>query len=431
MQTRATIAKLLLAVIKNKQPLHLLLNSYKSKILKEIDQALVQEIVYGTLRFAHKYLYVLDKLTIKPIKEKDFVLVTLLISAFYQLEYMRIPQHAVVNESVAACACNELNKSWAKKLVNAVLRNYIRRQEEINLEVASKSSVLLSHPSWLMKKIKSAWPSSWESILAANNQKPPLVIRVNRQKITRDEYLSLLLAQGIKACAMELPDAIELNPVDITKLPNFTDGFFYVMDLASQLAIDFLNVEDGMRVLDTCAAPGGKACHILDRSKSIDLTLVEKSKNRFAILLSNLNRQGLKAKCFNSSLEDLNWWDRRKFHRILLDAPCSATGVIRRNPDVKFTRAKADIDKLQEQQWHLLNCAWDMLEIGGYLLYATCSILPDENELQIRKFCESKSDAKAIPLSTVAGEALNFGYQILPGDMNMDGFYYCLLNKIS
>ena len=395
------------------------------------DQSLVQEMCYGVSRWWWRLDALVALLLDKPLKAKDADIQHLLMLGLYQLHYMRVPDHAAVAETVAACV--ELKKAWAKNLVNAVLRNYQRRVQELQAQLEGNTVAEFSHPQWLIDAIKNAWPQHWQTVLQANNAKPPMVLRVNLSRVARAEYMNQLTAAGVKAQAVAYNKSgiVLEQPLPVMKLPGFQQGLVSVQDGAAQLAATLLQLAPQQRVLDICAAPGGKTAHILELQPDLqELVAVDVDAERLEKVSENLQRLNLTAtvKVGDGHTPD-DWWDGKAFDRILLDAPCSATGVIRRHPDIKQLRKPADMARLVENQQHILSAVWPLLNSGGMILYATCSVMPQENEGQIRDFLQSHSDATTVQLTGAWGMALEFGRQILPGQDNMDGFYYACIAK--
>ena len=395
------------------------------------DQGLVQEMCYGVSRWWWRLDALVALLLDKPLKAKDSDIKHLLMVGLYQLHYMRVPDHAAVAETVAGCV--ELKKAWAKNLVNAVLRNYQRRAEQLHAQLQGNTVAEFSHPQWLIDAIKNAWPQHWQSVLQANNAKPPMVLRVNLSRIARAEYMNQLTAAGVKAQAVAYNKSgiVLEQPLPVTKLPGFQQGLVSVQDGAAQLAATLLQLAPQQRVLDICAAPGGKTAHILELQPDLqELVAVDVDAERLEKVSENMQRLNLTATVkVGDGQTPCDWWDGKAFDRILLDAPCSATGVIRRHPDIKQLRKPADMARLVDNQQHILSAVWPLLNSGGMILYATCSVMPQENEWQIRDFLQSHSDATPVQLAGAWGMALEFGRQILPGQDDMDGFYYACIAK--
>lgn len=405
-----------------------------------IDRALVQELAYGSLRWRFRLEAQLRRLLKQPLKRKDQDIAALLLVGLYQLAYTHIPAHAAVHATVEAVRAT--GKRWAVALANAVLRNYQRQRAELDAAVAQRPAECHAHPDWLVERLRSDWPQDWETILIANNERPPFALRVNLRRGSVADYRAQLHAAGLAHTPLRFCDAglcLE-QPVGVERLPGFDAGFVSVQDAAAQLAAPPLDVAPGMRVLDACAAPGGKTAHILERTPQLaELVAVELDAGRARRIDENLQRLGLAAQVLIAdAAQPETWWDGRFFERILLDAPCSATGVIRRHPDIKSLRRDTDIDALAAAQARLLDALWPLLAPGGMLLYATCSVLRQENEQQITAFLRRHPQAQEHVLRAEWGRALAHGRQILPGDAatdsgtqggGMDGFYFAGLIK--
>lgn len=399
-----------------------------------IDKGLLQEINYGVLRYLPELEHDVRALMQKPLTGKQRVFHFLLLVGVYQIKYMRIPDHAAVSETVAATGA--LKNRQMKALVNAVLRNFVRTSEKNteNTQEGLPASIEYNHPSWFIKKVQQGYPTVWKQILEANQHKPPMWLRVNQQHHTSSEYQSLLETAAINVNTIEPhSQAIELTrPTDVHKLPGFEQGWISVQDAAAQQAARLLDCQPGDIVLDCCAAPGGKTCHILETSPNIaSMTAIDIEASRLVRVEENLNRLGLKAKVIAADAADSKtWWDGQQFDRILLDAPCSGTGVIRRHPDIKWLRKASDIDVLVALQQKILKEIWSLLKPGGTLLYVTCSILPQENKEQIINFMQANTDAELLSIDcNNQSEQEIIGWQILSGEENMDGFYYAKLLK--
>lgn len=398
------------------------------------DRALIQEMAYGVLREYHRLCLLVAALLKKPLKEKDGDVQALLLLGLYQLLSMRVPDHAAVSETVAATVA--LKKPWARALVNGVLRNFQRRRDELLAVVEKTEEGRWSHPQWLIDAVCEAWPEDWQAVLTANNQRPPMTLRLNTNSVdgkSAEEYLAELQKREIEAqCSPITGSAIQLAQAqDVSLLPGFAEGRVSVQDEAAQQAAGLMQLADGQRVLDVCAAPGGKTGHMLELA-DVEMVAVDVDADRLKRVKENLQRLGKVAHCVagDASQPD-TWWDGQLFDRILLDAPCSATGVIRRHPDIKVLRQQDDISKLTTLQAQILDAIWPLLKPGGMLLYATCSVLPQENAQQIAAFLKRQSDAQAIALTVEWGRSVEFGRQVLTGTAGMDGFYYACLQKKS
>lgn len=389
---------------------------------------LVQEITYGTLRWYHQLAGVARLFLSRPFKRKDVDVHALLLAGFYQLRHMRVAGHAAVNTTVSAA--DLLNKGWSKGVLNACLRAYQRGPERAEPAIDANPEMRYSHPSWLIDTIRRSHPTEWERILNANNERPPMTLRVNSVRIRRDEYQSALTASGVTAQPHPSVDTalVLAQPLPVDDLPGFAAGQVSVQDAAAQLAAALLDVQPNHRVLDACAAPGGKTAHILERTPALrELVALDIDGMRLARVRDNLARLGLTARLIVADTADRpSWWDGVAFDRILLDVPCSATGVIRRHPDIKVRRRHADLAQLRETQARLLDAVWPCLAPGGKLLYATCSVLDEENAGQVQAFLQRHADAAPERVRFAAEGA---DYQILPGQNEMDGFYYACVRK--
>ncbi len=391
------------------------------------DRGLLRELCYGTLRDAPRLQALLERLLAKPLRGRDRDVIGLLLCGLYQLEGTGIPDHAAVAATVDAV--DALRKGWARKLVNAVLRRFLREREALVAALATAAAA--RHPQWLYRALRRHWPDAADAILQADNERPPMTLRVNARRLTRDEYLARLAAAGIPATAGTLaPQAVRLDaPRDVAALPGFAEGEVSVQDEAAQLAALLLAAAPGERVLDACAAPGGKACHILELQPALaELVAVDIDGERLARVEENLHRLQLQAVLTAGDAGALPGPGGR-YDRILLDAPCSATGVIRRHPDVKLLRREADIPALAERQHALLCGLWPLLVPGGSLLYATCSVLPEENDAVVERFLQGHADARVHSLEGSWGVATPLGRQLLPQPGGADGLYYALLRK--
>jgi 16S rRNA (cytosine967-C5)-methyltransferase len=391
------------------------------------DRALIQELSYGTLRWYHELRGIAELFLTRPLKTKDADMHALLLVGLYQLRHMRIADHAAVDATVEAVSV--LGKPWAKGLVNACLRASLRAGGRIDAALDTSEEMRFSHPAWLIAAVRRDYPQAWEGLLNANNQRPPMCLRVNAGRMKRAEYVALLEEKGISASAHpRVNSAVVIHaPVSVERLPGFSDGWVSVQDAAAQLAAVWLDAPPGSRVLDVCAAPGGKTAHVLERTPSAEVTALDSDPERLALVRENLTRLGLSAHVLAAdATEPAQWWDRRPYDRILIDAPCSATGVIRRHPDIKVRRESGDLPKLLDTQSRILDGVWPCLAPGGKLLYVTCSILSEENALQIKRFLARHPDALAQPVEPGANLE---GKQITTGDEDMDGFFYACVHK--
>lgn len=432
MNPRLAAAKALAAVLNGKASLNSSLPTQMDKV-EDRDRGFTQDLAFGTARWQPRLSALAAKLLQKPFKEADADVEALLLVGLYQLLYTRVPAHAAIGETVG-CA-DKLKKPWAKALLNAVLRRAQRESEALLAELEHDPVVRTAHPRWLQKSLKAFWPEQWEAICAANNAHPPMILRVNRRHHTRDAYLGLLSEAGIAAtpCVYSRDGIILDAAADVRSLPGFAEGWISVQDEAAQLAADLLDLAPGQRVLDACCAPGGKTCHILEAEPELaGVVAVDLEAKRLVRVRENLERLGLSAELIAADGRDTaTWWDGKPFQRILLDAPCSATGVIRRHPDIKLTRQPDDIAALAVLQGELLDAMWITLEVGGILLYATCSTLPTENTEVIEAFLARTSGARELDIASQAGIKQPRGRQLLAQEGGHDGFYYAKLIKIA
>ncbi len=388
-----------------------------------------RHLAYGVLRWLVALAWLESQLLDKPLKEKDRDISRLIWLGIFQLWQDSTPDHAAINETTE-CA-RSLGKAWAVNMINAVLRRFQREQTTL-LEQLSKTPEHLAHPPWLLAATKTDWPEQWQNILEANNAPAPLCLRVNTQRTTREQLVSSLTAAGFNCeISKYAAQALMISPAAaVADLPGFKEGLFSVQDAAAQLAAELLDVEPGMRILDACAAPGGKTCHLLEQIPGIELTALERYANRLQRVQENLHRLGLQCHLVAADATDSSlWWDGQPYDRILLDAPCSATGVIRRHPEIRHLRDPDQVQEAIATQYQLLQQLWPLLAGGGKLLYATCSYFRDENSHQIKRFIAHHSDAEEAVINATWGFEQTHGRQILPGEHNMDGFYYACLRK--
>ena len=427
MNTRLIAAKVLTSVIRDGQSLTAALNNTLGVVESDKDRAFIQALCYGVCRNFHRLDYILSQMLDKPLKDLDVKALALI--GLYQLKFMRVKSHAAVSETVLAAR----KKPWAKAFINALLRTYLRGQEGFEQKADNVKSALVSHPDWLIQQIEQDWPIQAQQIFQQNNEQPPMALRVNLANISQDQYLQKLRDQGIEAEAVSFcRSAILLNkPAVVDILPGFNEGWVSVQDTAAQLATELLDVQIGHRVLDVCAAPGGKAAHILEHQPKVrELVAVDIDKLRLLRVNDNLQRLKLSAKLIvGDASKPEDWWDGQLFDRILLDVPCSALGVIRRHPDIKLLRRAEDINTLQVLQKRIMTAVWSLLAPGGIMLYATCSILKQENEQQIEAFLATNTNAIEVPINADWGLVRRYGRQILTGESAMDGFYYALIRK--
>lgn len=377
----------------------------------------------------------LNLLLSKGLKARDADVRALLLIGLYQLQHMRIPDHAVVDQTVSAT--QSLGKKWARALTNAILRKAQRESCSLASRLAEQPDFDNAHPQWLCEALTRAWPKQFNKIIDAGNNHPPMCIRINAQKTDREQYAKILDASDIehRTCSSNTVGIRLEKPLGVDKLPNFYEGFCSVQDEAAQFCADLLQLQKGQRVLDACAAPGGKTCHLLETEPDIRLLALDISEERLRDVEDNFQRLGLSAELLaTDAAETREWWDGEHFDRILLDAPCSGTGVIRRHPDIKILRRPKDIEGFRRQQERLLENLWPLLAEDGLLLYVTCSIMPDENEAQIKAFIDRQDDIEALPVEGSWPKGVQFetqpvGRQLLPDVDGPDGFYFALLKK--
>jgi len=427
---RQAAARAVLAVLDDGRALDAVLPPLIEALGDSRDRSLARRLSHGVLRDWPALDWLVGRLVDKPLKGRNRVLHFLIAAALHELRDEREPDHAVVHAAVAAARA--LCGQGMTGLVNGVLRTFGRRRAELLAELPATPVMRLGYPAWLFRSIEADWDRATESILTAGNQSPPLWLRVNRRRISREDYLDRLAGEGFEARIPEgFADALVLaDRVAVSRLPGFAEGLVSIQDGAAQLAADYLDLADGQRVLDACAAPGGKSAHILELCDA-DLTALDIDAARLARVGSGLERLGLRARLVEGDASQPDdWWDRRRFDRILVDAPCSATGVIRRHPDIRWLRRAGDVERLAGAQREILEALWPMLEPGGILVYATCSLLKNENDEQARAFLERHADARGIESPDKLGRPVRPGRQILPGEHDCDGFYYLAARRL-
>ncbi|CNG51875.1 16S rRNA (cytosine(967)-C(5))-methyltransferase RsmB [Yersinia massiliensis] len=421
---RSIAAKAISQVLDQGQSLSTVLPGLHNNI-SDKDRALLQELCFGTLRVLPQLEWCIQQLMARPLTGKQRVFHYLIMVGLYQLIYTRIPAHAALAETVEGATA--LKRPQLKGLINGVLRQFQRQQVEL-LERAGNNDSHYLHPSWLLARIKRAYPEQWQQILDANNQKPPMWLRVNRLHHTRNEYLELLKQAGIEATPHDVfPDALRLiTPCAVNSLPGFELGWATVQDASAQGCVDLLDPQDGEQILDLCAAPGGKTTHILEAAPKAHVLAVDIDEVRLNRVKENLKRLQLHAVVrVGDGRTPEAWCGEQLFDRILLDAPCSATGVIRRHPDIKWLRRDSDIAELAQLQSEIIEAIWPKLKKGGVMVYATCSILPEENQQQIMAFLQRHAEAELVETGTTALP----GKQNLPHPEDGDGFFYAKLIK--
>lgn len=396
-------------------------DAFDATKIYESDRAFIKEICFGTIRFWIKLQALLKTLLEKPLKQDDKDIECLLCVGLYQLLYMSVPEYALVNETVTATRI--LKKSWASRLINKILRMAIDKKNQDTFHVKGITAEY-AHPNWIIEKIQAAYPNDWQNILNANNQKAPLFLRVNKTKITRDGFEKLLSKNNIGFNPVnDVSHGIVLiNALPVEKIPGFYEGYFSVQDASGQRVINYLDLQPEHTVLDACAAPGSKTTHLLETCPTLKkLVAVDVSRNRLEKVSDNINRLQLPKKNVSLIAADVchlsHQFPNESFDRILLDAPCSATGVIRRHPDIKILRKKTDIKNLSAKQIEMLEAVWPLLKKKGKLIYTTCSIFPDENDHVIKAFLLLHPEA------TVTVQE-----QVITGDQDRDGFFYCVIS---
>lgn len=394
------------------------------------DRGLFQEMVYGAVRWHLRLDGFARRLLQKPLKARDRDLHCLLLVGLYQLLYMRLPDYAAISSTVQGARL--LGKPWAVGLLNGALRNCQRQADELATQVDTDPQSRYAHPAWLLQTLQQDWPDQWQQLVAANNARAPMTLRVNLLRGSRTNYIARLAEAGLAAhpAPHAVAGVVLEEPVDVERLPGFAAGDVSVQDAAAQLTADLLPISADARVLDACAAPGGKTALLLERYPQARITAVDRDPQRLEKVRETLARLGLQATVRAADAgHPAAWSSAEAFDHVLLDAPCSATGVIRRHPDIKVLRRATDIEQLAAQQAALLDGVWPLLEPGGILLYSTCSVLARENATQVAAFIARHGDVEELPIDVGWGRPRAHGRQILPGDDDMDGFYFALLRK--
>ena len=392
-----------------------------------------KEICFGSCRWYYRLEALLNQLSDKPIKSSEHRVRAIIIVGLYQLMSMRTPSHAVVNEAVDSA--RRLNKPWARSLINAVLREFTRSGDKMVRQLLKEDSFKHAHQPWLVDNLQEQFPEDWLNIIKANNSHPPLCLRVNLRKIKRDSYLQMLSEKNIPAKAATIsPAGVYLfQGMPVNQIPGFREGLVSVQDEAAQLAAYFLRPDKNARGLDACAAPGGKAGHLLEMEPSIQLLVLDNKEERLEKIKSNFKRLQVYANMQVADASDVSsWWDGRRFDFILLDAPCSASGVIRRNPDIRLLLSPEQVEQNSVLQKELLENLWGCLTDGGSLLYATCSLFGQENNDLIENFAAKRGDCVTERLtldSSVPHKTYSSGIQLIPNCDGADGFFYSLLKK--
>ena len=425
---RAAAAQVVAKILQGQGSLSSLLPAIQVQV-DEQDRPLLQELCFGTCRYQPQLSAYVECLVDKPLRAKDSDIQALLLLGLYQLLHTRIPDHAALGETVEVTRF--LKKPWATNLVNGVLRKFQREKPRLDKLLAQNYAFQTNHPAWIEGVLRKNWPNHIDQIITANNEHPPFTLRINTKKISRTDYLALLQDLNINGAITPFsPYGITLEKAcDPRKLPLFSEGLVSVQDEAAQLSADLLQLTPGLRVLDACCAPGGKTGHMLEVEPSLQVTALDADERRLGRVRENLTRLSVSAKVVCGDGTKKDWWDGEQFDRILLDAPCSATGIIRRHPDIKVLRTPEEIDKLNELQVRLINNLWSLLKPGGLLLYATCSVMTKENTRIIEAFVDRHSQATVETLAVAWGIEQVFGRQLLPIATGHDGFYYAVLCK--
>lgn len=426
---RTAAAQVITQILRGQGSLSSVLPAIQLQVTEQ-DRPLLQELCFGTCRYYPQLSAYVECLVDKPLRAKDSDIQALLLLGLYQLLHTRIPDHAALGETVEVT--RNLKKPWATNLVNGVLRKFQRDKTKLDKLLAQNLAFQSNHPAWLEGVLRKNWPNQLEQIIAANNSHPPFTLRINTQKISRAEYLALLKDVDISAIPTQCsPYGITLeHACDPRKLPLFNEGLISVQDEAAQLSADVLQLTPNLRVLDACSAPGGKTGHMLELEPSLEVTALDTEERRLGRVRENLARLNVNAKVICGDGTKRDWWDGEPFDRILLDAPCSATGIIRRHPDIKVLRTPEEITRLVELQGNLLDNLWSMLKPDGILVYATCSVMPKENTQVVEAFLKRHPQAKSETLTTYWGMSQPFGRQLLPSVSGHDGFFYSRLRKI-
>lgn len=429
--TRALAARGLADVALRGASLREVMERSAPKLTDPRDRALLMALLSEGARWWLRFDAAIDGLLEKSLRHKDPAVHALLVLGLVQLEILELRDYAAVAATVEAV--RTLKRPQLAGLVNAVLRRWQRERETLLAKLDATPQTRHAHPAWLAAALQQDWPGQANAVMAADNREPPLLLRVNRQRTRREVLIDQLQTAGYAAAAHPwLADALVLpHSTDVTRMPGFEDGHFAVQDGAAQVAADLADLHDGLRVLDACAAPGGKACHLLECA-DIDLTALEFDPTRAERIRQNLMRLRLNAKVLiGDAGAPKTWWKGQPFDRILIDAPCSATGVLRRRPDVRLHRRESDIAAMQAQQRRILHALWPLLAPGGRLIYITCSVLRAENEAIVGELLETQADAQAVAFTLPTGQPAATGWQILPGDGDLDGMYYAALEKLA
>ena len=397
-----------------------ILKKYNNSEIDNLSQ--IKDMVYGAIRNLGRSNFYINKLVKNKIENR--CLEALLHIVLFQITNERSNNYTLVNEAVDAAKKIDHKKS---AFINAVLRNFLRKKDELQQELNEDESAVYSYPNWWIQKVKNQYPRNWKDILVIGNQRPPLALRINLKKVEVNEYSTVLDDHGINHTLVGGECLIINTPLGVDKIPGFFEGKVSVQDYGAQLAAHLIDLKNDQKVLDACSAPGGKACHMLELN-SIQLLAIESDKQRIIKIQENIDRQGLKAKILNDKISSQNeWWNKESFDRILLDVPCSASGIVRRHVDIKWLRRINDFQSFGNNQLSLLRAAWPMLKEGGKLLYVTCSIFEEENIDVIEKFKQDSNDVSELNIN-FPSNIVHIKNQILPSE-NHDGLFYALLQK--
>ena len=398
----------------------MILKKYNNSEIDNLSQ--IKDMVYGAIRDLGKSNFYINKLVQNKIENR--CLEALLHIVLFQITHERSNNFTLVNEAVDAEKKIDHKKS---AFINAVLRNFLRKKDALQKELNEDESAVYSYPNWWIQKVKNQYPRNWKDILVIGNQRPPLALRINLKKIEVNEYSTVLDDHGINHTLVGGECLIINTPLGVDKIPGFFEGKVSVQDYGAQLAAHLIDLKNDQKVLDACSAPGGKACHMLELN-SIQLLAIESDQQRIIKIQENIDRQGLKAKILNDKISSQNeWWNKESFDRILLDVPCSASGIVRRHVDIKWLRRINDFQSFGNNQLSLLRAAWPMLKEGGKLLYVTCSIFEEENIDVIEKFKQDSNDVSELNIN-FPSNIVHIKNQILPSE-NHDGLFYALLQK--
>ncbi|TNG01813.1 MAG: 16S rRNA (cytosine(967)-C(5))-methyltransferase RsmB [Gammaproteobacteria bacterium] len=430
-QVRVQAARALLKVINDHHSLDDILPDYNMVLSSSRDQALMNALCYGVMRWYEKLNCWLKILSSRPLEKLQREVHVLLLLGLYQLKFTRIPEHAAIDTTVDST--RHLKISRAKGVINAILRNFLRQQSRLEKQVDDDPVCRYAHPEWLLRQLQHDWPDDWEAIADANTIQAPMILRIDASRMTARQYLDQLTDLGLSAASHPYAkNALVLQePVAVDVLPGFSSGLVSVQDAAAQLAVDLLDIKSSCRVLDACAAPGGKTAQILQETVSspVQVDALDINRKRLQKLENLFTRIGKTARTLQGdAAKPDTWWDGKPYDRILLDAPCSASGVIRRHPDIMHHRRPKAVQNIIHRQASILDAMWKILSPGGILVYATCSVFKDENENQINRFLLRHTSAALMPFDLGWGRG-DIGRQILTGESNMDGFYFARLIK--